>query len=267
MPEITPQLLAAFEDELDKQAVDPRGLLRAAGGLARKGGKELGRFGQRQLHSVTGWAPKGVNKVEALRELGAGAAPALKRLEAAQAAVTKGGGKSALRELASAEKHVRAAKDVERLGATSLPGYVKALATKPGQTLSAGVREAWHGSGTGVGGAVGKGLTVGLPAAGVAGEALRESEKGEKSREERVGRAAGGLAFGLTSMPMTGAMLLGTGLTGAAGLAGKGINKLRRRHLGLASAGKQEEDEDRTGPVERYETNAAQGKPPEGFGG
>lgn len=269
MPEISLQMMAAFEDELEKQAVNVRGLAQAAKGLVGKGAGMVSRFGKRQAHSVTGWVPKGADKVTALREMGAGAAPALKRVAEAEKALASGG-RGAAKELASARKHLAAAKEVEQLGATSVPGYIKALTKKPGKTLSSGAREAWHGTGTGVGGALGKAGLVGLPGAAVASEAMRPAEEGEKGRGERVGRALGGLAFGLTSMPIAGATALGTGLTAGAGLAGRGLGKAvkkgKRRVLGLGSATQDDDEEDRSGPVERIESNAAQGKPPEGLG-
>lgn len=266
MLEITTQMLIAFDAELEKTAVGAAAIAKALKGAGKKGMDMASRFAKRQRHSVTGWTPKGADKVTALREMGAGAAPALQRLEDARAAVSSGG-KGALRELASAEKHLKAAKEVEGLGATNVPGFLKSLSKNPTQTLSASAREAWHGSGSGIPGAAGKAMTFGLPGAAVAGEALRASEKGEKGRAERTGRALGGLALGMTSMPITGATILGTGLTAGAGLAGRGLGKLKKRkEAGLASATEDEDEEDRTGPVERVESNASQGKAPEGFG-
>lgn len=224
-------LAACFEEfagsgALEKQA-GVRGRLlsqvarRAAGpmqsmsaGLQRFG-QAAARFGKRQGYALTGLGAKGPGGA---RALGAGAAPALERVSKAVPNT---------KEWASAQKHLAAAKKMEQLGATNVPGYLKSLAKNPLQTVRTGAQEAWHGTGTGASGALGKAMTFGLPVAALGGELVSGSQDPEQGTFERAGRAAGSMAYGLSSMPFAGAMLLGEGAIRGAGALGKGVDKLR----------------------------------------
>ncbi len=232
--------------------------LGAAGGLASGGrgralagklreGKGLlsgaSRVGERQVHGLTGAVPqvgkggKALGKVEAIRQMGAGSAPAMARLEGAAAGLKGTTGKArdkAIKEMRAARKGLDVATEAEEMGITSLPGYLKGLAgrgkyvggAKAGQrvgslqALKTGVGEQWHSMGAG-----GKALTFGLPAAGIASEAARPSKPGEEGRGARVGKSLGGLAYSLAPIPLAGITALGAGASALGGLAGKGVDK------------------------------------------
>lgn len=233
------------------------------------------RFGQRQVHSVTGAVPQGFgSRTEAIRAMRAGAAPAVERAAAAEKALGSawsGGDSGALRkavgEKLQAGKGLRAAEEAERLGMTSVPGFLKAVsgagettlkgrAQASGRALKAGFGQQWHQSGT-----AGKALTVGLPAAAVVGEAAKPSE----DRGARIGQVLGGqLAYMAAPIPLVGAGLLAAG----AGKAGKLLGSVAKRRpvIEQSPAGPAESDE--AGPVvQRFQSNAAMGRPPEGLMG
>jgi len=209
----------------------------------------VSRFGERQMHGLTGALPPGMSQQQAMKALDMGSVARARALKAAEGEASafralgakgeKAPGVKRLAEKAyakeeSAQKALQAQKKLESLGATNVPGYLKALATKPGQTLKAGLSESWHGAGPGPMGWLSRGVTFGLPAVGV-GQALAGPERDEDGagRGQRVGQALGGLAFGVTGgVPMLGQMAL-TGL-GTKGLeaAGKGVDRLRGKRGG-----------------------------------
>lgn len=216
------------------QARELAGKLRGRKGML--GG--LARAGEREAHGLTGALPQVDaagkafgSKTEALRAMNLGAAPALKREAEAAKALTgswKGVDPKVIakrhKELTSARAHVAASKQMEELGATNVPGYLKALATRPLDTLSAGARQQWHGAGTGLGGTASRALTWGFPAAGAI-SAMRgpEEDAQGRGRGERVGRALGGATYGLMGMPLMGLSAM-TGLaTRAGGVLGRGV--------------------------------------------
>ncbi len=324
MNEYTLHMMRAFQDELEKRAVNPRGLLRsagsflkgqagaagagagvgaAAGGLAGAGvqgyrgyqeakerGEDAGkallsgaakglsgagtgaaigaglggaaglaggararqlaeravrggsnplslsaRFGQRQLHSLTGYADK-----KALRGMRAGSYDA--RMRAAQSErnlnrLWRQGDvdpkvlQKASLEQQKAQRGLRAAQKAEDMGLTSMPGYLKSLAKNPHETMRTGAAEQWHGSGLG-----GKFMLAGAPVLGAAGEAMSPSEAGGPGRLERVGGSlAGGLAFGAAPIPLAGMSALATGAERLGSLVGAGGGTmLARRGQGAA---------------------------------
>lgn len=254
MLELNEHVLRAFEDELAKEA----------------GWKDsAGRFLKRQVHSLTGMGARNVDEV---RALGSGAKPALDRI-----ADLKNKGKyiPGSREATSADKYYQAARDMEDLGATSLPGYLKSLALRPGKTLSTGAREAWHATGTGAGGALSKGLMFGLPAGAVGSEAVSAARNPETGTFEGLGRAVGSVGYGLTSMPFAGQMVLADGATTALGRAGRAVDKRLglgsfrktkpKKALGLASPSPEPEETGGASGVERLYSDAAMGTVPEGW--
>jgi hypothetical protein len=185
MPQISENTMLAFRDELQKLAA-PGGLGAAAGAL--------GRFGQRQLHSLTGWTPKG--GLEPLRMASHG---------------STGPARDAL---------VKA----EQMGLTSIPGVAKAVG-KHGllPVLRAGGAAQWHGTSPGM-----KALMVGLPAAGMAHAAIAQPPPGQ-SREESIGHEVGNLVGGIAGapMPIIGSAVLGEGLGQAGKVIGRGVHKAR----------------------------------------
>lgn len=186
------------------------------------------RFGQRQLHSVTGYAnastPEGLAQLRSMR---AGAYGAKGRADAARQVMRnmrqqgnadpKAVRKAAL-ELQKAQRGLRAAETAEGMGLTSLPGYLKSLATNPAATLRAGMAEQWHGSGL-----TGKAMVTGLPAMSVAGELASSTQEGGPGKMERAGKAAlGSLAYGAAPMPIVGMSALAGGASRLGGLLGAG---------------------------------------------
>ena len=73
MSNLTERQMRAFQEELQKEAS------KWYAGAARS----VGRFAQRQAHSVTGWTPQGFMHPAGLEARGAGAAPARAALAAA----------------------------------------------------------------------------------------------------------------------------------------------------------------------------------------
>lgn len=195
------------------------------------------RFGQRQVHAVTGWEPKG--GIEAIR---GGAWQAKQNLAGAQAKAVSDVAKREAKGLpadkvraaandlhiAQADRAASAAQAGQDAGLTSIPGYVKALAKDPKGTISKGLKEQWHGAGPGV-----KALTVGLPALGAAQAALSDEGPDGPGKAERIGRgllpAAAGMASG--QLPFAGQVLVG-GAAGAIGAgAGRAVDRLRGRKV------------------------------------
>lgn len=222
---------------------------RARGLVANLRGKQniLGkasRVGERQAHGLTGALPEGMNHAQAMKALDMGSAPKAGALADAAGAAKKyrsigaegleaPGVKRLAEKAYKKEEYAREAlkhqRKLDSLGATSVPGFAKALVKKPGETLRAGLGENWYGSGPGALGWGMRGVTFGLPAVGV-GQALTGPDEGPEGagRAQRVGSALGGLAFGVTGgVPMLGQMAL-TGLgTKGLELAGKGVDVAR----------------------------------------
>ncbi len=238
-----------------------------SGGEGRIG--RLSRFGERQVHSLTGALPAGMTPAQGRAAIGANPSAALKKelLEAR----TAGGAARQVRPgvfkdgppiievdpkhaktVSRLEKAVAHAEKTEELGATSVPGLFKALAKHPTDTIRSAVGQQWHGSGR-----VGKAMAFGLPTAMVGAQAARSSKPGEESRGKRMARAA------VDSVPFMAAPAMG--ILGSSAL-GMGASKLmgKKPH---PQVGPLPEDAPSSGNVERVLSPGAQGKPPEGFGG
>jgi hypothetical protein len=188
-------------------AAEAAGLAPGLYGRAAKAPGMLGsaaRFGQRQVHALTGWTPKGFMDPGGARQMGAGAANAVAQ---------KG---RATKELAQATKAVETAERAEQMGLTSIPGYIRSLG-KNGllPTVSAGAAEQWHGGGT-----AGKLMMAGLPAAAVAQE-LGNPAEGRGGRLLGAAGQAGAMALG--PIPLAGQLAVGT----AASRAARSVGRLR----------------------------------------
>ena len=195
------------------------------------------RFGQRQLHSLTGYADK-----KALRGMRAGSYDA--RMRAAQSKKgmkalwgQEGADPSVLRKASiehqRAQRGLQAAQKAEDMGLTSLPGYLKSLAKNPVETMRAGAAEQWHGSGVG-----GKFMLAGVPVLGAAGEAMTPTQEGGPGKLERTGKAlAGGLAFGAAPIPLAGMSALAAGADRVGGLIGAGGDTMLARRRAAQGAG------------------------------
>ena len=187
MTHISEATMEAFRDELQKLALP---LASTVGRMAAS----VGRFGGRQLHSVTGWKPKGDWQ---------GA------LQMASHEAT-GPAQGALRK-------------AEDMGLSSIPGVARAVG-KHGlvPVLRAGAEAQWKGVSPGM-----KALTVGLPAAGLTHAVMAQPAEGS-SKEEAVGEQLGGLVGGIAGapMPIVGSAVLGTGLGLAGKYVGRGVHKV-----------------------------------------
>lgn len=196
----------------------------------------LARAGQRSVHGLTGWTPKGYFSPSGARQIRAGAYDAIEGLDKAKAGLKGAKDKvKATKELERAKAHVEAAEKAERMGLTSVPGYLRSMKNNGvGKTISTGMKEQWE-----AGGPVHKAMLVGFPALGLA-EAARPSEPGEPGRLERLGRNVGaGLGFGLGPMPLAGQMAA-SGLMGASGgltgkLLDKAVGKKKQKKLELGT--------------------------------
>lgn len=181
----------------------------------------LNNFGQRQVHSVSGWKPGGAAR--SVERVGAGAAPA--RAELARE-LKKGVGAPATVERAS--KALSAAERAQSMGLTSLPGYAKSLKNNGVlPTVGAGLRSQWDASGS-----KGKALMVGLPAMSLV-SAARAPEGGEgPGRAERIGKIVGGTLGGVAApLSLAGSLAMSAGLERAGGAAGKHVDRVRGRTL------------------------------------
>jgi hypothetical protein len=233
---------------------------------------QVSRFGQRQAHSVTGALPEGFrSRTNAIRSLRGGGYSQEKQLRelGKKWQTAKGPERIKLqKQREGMKKALEGATAAEETGMTSVPGLFRAMADpeKFKRGITGAVKQQWHGTGTGIGGAVGKGMMVGFPGMMVAGEAVRPSDPGEASRVSRVlGSAAEFAPYAVLPMGMAGATLVGSG----AGTIGRGIGSLlpggRRRPRD--SGPEPEEAEGLASPVERIESPQVQGRAPEGLGG
>ena len=188
--------------------------------------ERLTHFGQRQLHSLTGFTPEtaeNLGHTEAVRHIGGGARYAIDALNNIEKGLKENpNNPDLLKQLPHALNTKRLAEEAESKGLTSVPGYVRGLA--PGRaldTLSTGLRETWHGAGGGFGKAM---LMSGIPLTGME---VYQAAKGEPdpeglSRGERIGKSVGGLlgtAVG-TPLAMSGQNVLQRALTTGGRLVG-----------------------------------------------
>lgn len=193
------------------------------------------RFGQRQVHAVTGWKPvPGDNS--SIRQIGAGAQGAADRLKGTvdQANKLHGVGASgrsldkAVGAVEGARKGYGAAVRSEQMGLTSLPGYAQSMkehGVLP--TMSAGFKEQWHGMSP-----AWKAVMIGAPLAEAAHQAATPDQEGGPGKGERVAKGLAHAVVGSTmgAIPMTASnMLLSPMAGGVGGAVGKGIDFVRRR--------------------------------------
>lgn len=215
-----------------------RGLIRGLSGRETGALGKVSRFGERQMHSLTGALPEGMTREQAMRHMRMGSHAKKQMLDQAEAAfkpyesfhtsrLDKAGLK-AKKNLEGAQKAMESQEWLERQGATSLPGYIKSMAKDPRETLRHAAREGWYGSGGGMMGAAGKALTIGFPAYGVGKALVGPEEENGMTRGQRIGQALGGAAFGLTgAVPLLGQSILIGGMTKGLESAGKGVDVLR----------------------------------------
>lgn len=205
-------LLGGAVGALGGAAAGPRAqqLSRALSGRKDIAGS-LSRFGERQVHSLTGALPEGMTHAEGLRSIGASTADRFNKAvtDHVQQGVTQQAAHAEkLKKLQDmAEKATPHAQAAEDMGLTSVPGFFKAMATRPVEAITTSVKHQWHGSGN-----MGRALTFGIPAAQVGHAALATPTDGE-SRKKKVTRAVvGSLPFlAAPSMGLAGSMALSAG--------------------------------------------------------
>jgi hypothetical protein len=225
----------------------------AAGGLVKRDLSHLtqtpgalgaaSRFGQRQVHGITGMLSPA--EIEGVR---GGAHDARQALQTAKAE----GSKSVPR----LEKALKASEKAQNMGLTSIPGYLKSMKNNGiGKTLRTSAEEQIRNQ------PVLTAAAVGLP---LAAGALAPTEEGQ-GRGEAVGRAVGGavgeIAGGM--MPMGGQAALGVGSSQVGAWAGRGVDRLRGRRLHNAPTPTMEPTEAQQTATERVMSPAAAGQAPE----
>lgn len=221
----------------------------------------VSRFGERQVHSLTGALPQGMSKSKGLRAIGASpeatASEALMEAISASKAPARLGRLDAVgadKKVQSLTKALEHAKKTEELGMTSLPGAARAFATHPVQATKAGLGREWH-SNPSVGGKL---MAVGLPAGMVVSDAMRKDDP-ESTAASRGLASAGMMApFSLTPMGFAGA----TVASGVLGGAGKRVGGLlqRKKPLGRNTEAPVPEDASESGNVEHELSPRASGE-------
>jgi len=242
----------------------------AAPGLAQRLSKAPGltgasRFGQRQVHSLTG-----VGDAAYVRSIGGGAAYAEKNLANAAGELRNATGPAA-RQRATAGMHKAqrafdASEKSEAMGLTSIPGYAKALYKNPREALSTGIKDQWRSMGAG-----GKALMYGLPAAGAVGEAVKKTDESgqERGRLERAGRTFGVAASGMVApLSIAADVVAGGAISGAMGRLGRGADHLLQRRPKAPVAVSSPEPGGGTAQAEGYQlSDRAAGTAAEGMTG
>lgn len=183
------------------------------------------RFGQRQIHSLTG-----VGDAAYVRSIGGGAADAHERLVSATGALRKAPDAAARAKamggVNNARRSFKASEKSEAMGLTSIPGYAKALMKNPREAIATGVKDQWHSMGAG-----GKAMIFGLPAAGAANELRQGGEDAEgKGRFERTGSFLGMTATGMLAPLSIGVDYIASGMASRGlGRTGRFLDRLGKR--------------------------------------
>jgi len=219
------------------------------------------RFGQRQLHGVTGWLPK-KGDPKSLESIRGGAYGARKSLQEAREGVRDATDSAARAKATEKVTRARTAfKAVEKsqgMGLTSIPGYARSMAKAPWETVRSSAAEQWHSGGIGA-----KALLVGFPAVSTVGAIRRQEQPTGPGKGENIGREFGSTVGGVLGGPLpfvTGGAV-STALGGAGGLIGKGVDRLRGRRPQQAPA--PENVSGQHVPTERVLTPSAAGQRPE----
>lgn len=182
-------------------------------------GGALARFGQRQLHGVTGWRPEGgygALGVAGRNQLRMGA---YDTQQALHQAVASGKG------VEEAQKAFSASAKAEGMGLTSLPGYVRSVREHGlGASTKALGADLWHGNP----GVMGKAMAFGIPAAALLHGGGQEAELAQRGagRGERIGHRIGDTLGGVVGapLPFVGQEVLQRGARTAGRLVGKGVD-------------------------------------------
>jgi hypothetical protein len=203
------------------------------------------RAGQRQVHSLTGMLSP--EEFEGVRGGAYGVRKHLSRLEA----LGKPTGRAA--------KGLAAAEEMQRMGATSVPGVLGALKNEGvGKVLSTGAKEQAYNLPT---------VMTGLTAYGVAKPLLSKEDPSQvgPGKGERVGRAVGSVAGGAVGglVPFTGGQVIREAAGRAGGGVGRVIDRIRGRRPMVNDLGNRattlEPTESQNTPSERVTSPSAAG--------
>ena len=244
--------------------------------------KSISDFGRRQVHSVSGYVPKGSTLPEYAEDIGiggrnlaGGVEKSLAKQERVAGKVGDNPGWWGKRKLRKAQEGVDSARagvpaalaqeqsvnTLREHGATSIPGTVSALAdsNKRGPVVGAMGHQLWNAGGT-----LGK-VMVGLGGLGVAKAALTDPKPGSaeegQGRLERVGHEAGNMMGWAAApiMPFVGQSMVGAGLSRAGGYAGRLIGG--RPQVARPDPTRPEDSTARQVGPEMMRTQSADGKP------
>lgn len=280
--------------------LSPEAMTALARDVAQKKGT-LGaatRFGQRQVHQMTGWKPdvgllKG--KTDYIEKIRGGAHPAKELHRAAVKAQKEKPGRwtrlaagvmrrtpeeHLAKRVASTKRGVEYAQKAQAMGLTSFPGYLKAVG-KGGtyidpatgaakkftrmEALKAGLGEQWYGGGPAM-----KAFMAGFPAASIAGAALTPEKPGGIGKGEQLGQAIGSVGYTLAPFTMGGSILAGEAAGRGLGAIGRGVDVLRGRKKKAVipkepsrPPASEPGDSGQSVPVERFAGPAMTGQVPE----
>jgi hypothetical protein len=250
--------------------VDPSGLIQRSDMLGKGA-----RFGQRQVHALTGMLNP--TELEGVRGGAYGARQGLRsaRLESAvdDLKTEMGHAPSASpemhsRKLDKALKGMAASEAAEDRGLTSLPGYVGAVKREGlGKVLSTSVRDQFHSTHPAMTAAM-----VGVPALGAVKTLTHKETPEGMGKGEELGKNLGGVLGGVvgSAMPVVGGVVAGGALEHAGRAVGRGVDRLRGRpklvpanphSLGPSPL----EPTESQSAVERVTSPSAAGRPPEGL--
>jgi hypothetical protein len=174
----------------------------------------LGRFGQRQVHGLTGWKPEEGLSSDAIR---GGSWRAQQALEKAKTQINPT--RSAI---VAAKKMVDAEKGMEAAGLTNVPGMVAAAMGKGPKSrldsLKAVADHQWNGQDM-----IGRGALLGLGVLPTIGALSAQDIEGGPGKGEQIGNAVGGLAGSLAGAALP--VFPQGHVARAAGRIGQGVGK------------------------------------------
>ena len=234
------------------------------------------RFGQRQVHSLTGVLTPA--ELEGVRGGAYGArravvdaeqklkdAPWLKDSKLTPSKMMEMGDKAELSK-SRAVKGLQSAENVQNMGLTSIPGYIDAIKNHgAGKVLGAGLRDQVRNMHPGM-----AAVALGMPAMGVLRAATAKKNERGAGRGESVGYNLGNAIGGVAgaAMPVVGSAVLGETLGSAGGLVGRGVDRLRGRKkenapLSMVGPPQLEPAESQNTPTERVMSPNAAGQKPD----
>jgi len=218
-------------------AADPVAAEKARAALTQN--SAFSRFGQRQVHGLTGFVPQGAERGKYLADIKHGVVNRQAAVDAAQKAIDSKEDvrgvfgrvmghtpeEAAKKQLTRATAARDAAQKAQDYGLTSIPGYVKAI-RDPNIGLKKTLRTAYDEQISGSSPAM-KGLMLGMPAVQLGQAAFQDPRKRNsmgESKGEALGSATAGLATGLALGPLP--MMTQMGLSMPAMAAGKRLGRV-----------------------------------------